>query len=429
MSNNYLSELQNGLTPNDRLKQIVSHSMCIGCGICESIAGSQSIQMQVVDNGFERPIIKNDLSHEIMDKIVSVCPGTQVEGLPDELFHDVKIDPIWGAIQELYLSYSAEPEIRHLSATGGLLTGLALYLLESNTVDFILHASASKDNPSFGEAWISRTRDDVINAAGSRYGPTATLKNIVNTLETAQSNNQSFAFIGTPCDVNALRNYAKIDERVNKFCHYMLTMVCGGFMAPAGLNTFLESKGVDVSKISSIRYRGYGCPGPTTIKTTDGEVTTISYLDFWGEDDSNWHLPARCKVCPDGIGDAADIAAADTWDGGSPNATTMHDDLGSNAAIVRSQRGLQLMERAISAGYLIKGDKLTIKDMNNFQPHQVSKKLSVWSRFQGLKDANQIVPETNRLRIESLSNLNSHSENDRQRNGTRERAEKGAFTE
>ena len=37
-----------------------------------------------------------------------------------------------------------------------------------------------------------------------------------------------------------------------------------------------------------------------------GRVVELDYLDMWGEDDSAWSLPFRCKVCPDGIGEAAE---------------------------------------------------------------------------------------------------------------------------
>ncbi|MDG1415890.1 MAG: hypothetical protein P8R39_11095, partial [Alphaproteobacteria bacterium] len=44
-------------TPEDRLYRIVEEGMCIGCGLCESLAGPESVKMQVVDSGFERPLV------------------------------------------------------------------------------------------------------------------------------------------------------------------------------------------------------------------------------------------------------------------------------------------------------------------------------------------------------------------------------------
>jgi coenzyme F420 hydrogenase subunit beta len=82
-------------------------------------------------------------------------------------------------------------------------------------VDFILHATESETDPSFGARHVSRTRDDLLRGAGSRYGPTATLIDIDHWLARAEEADERFAFVGTPCDVSALRNLATRDPRVD----------------------------------------------------------------------------------------------------------------------------------------------------------------------------------------------------------------------
>ncbi len=430
MASEYLKKLQADLGPVQRLEQIVEHAMCIGCGICQSIAGPDILKMELVENGNLRPVANDRLSHEMMDKILDICPGTRVDGLPPSEWNDSGIpDPVWGVLREVCYAWSAEPEVRHRAATGGLLTGLALYLIESGEVDFILHACASRDHPAFGERFISRSREEVLKGSGSRYGPTATVIDVVEVIEKAEASNETFAFIGTPCDVGALRNYARHDERVAKTCQYMMVMVCGGFMDPEGARTVLKKFDVEYDQVVSLRYRGYGCPGKTRIETEDGQVVEMNYLDYWGEEVSTWGLPPRCKVCPDGIGDSADIAAADTWDGGAPPWTGQEDDPGYNAAIVRTRRGTELMARAVAAGYVARGEAMSAAELNRVQPHQENKKRSVWARFQGLKEAGHIVPDTQGLRIRSLHEENDPAFNEHQRRGSRERAAQGKFSE
>jgi coenzyme F420 hydrogenase subunit beta len=70
MKENYLERIQSGLSPTERLNQIVEHSMCIGCGICQSVAGPGTIKMEIVKNGDFRPIASPDLAHGQMDRIV-----------------------------------------------------------------------------------------------------------------------------------------------------------------------------------------------------------------------------------------------------------------------------------------------------------------------------------------------------------------------
>ncbi len=423
---NYLPRIQQGLSPRNRLYQIVEHGMCIGCGICQSVAGPKSIKMTLVENGTERPIVYGPLDHKTMDMITRVCPGTRVEGLPERLVEpDSQYDEVWGIWRQIVLAFAAAPDVRHLGSTGGLLTALALYLLESGEVDFIVHATDSVETPAFGQRFISRSREDVLQAAGSRYGPTATLIDIIEILDRCEPAGETFAFIGTPCDVTALRNYAEFDSRVDQLCQIQMAMVCGGFMSPSGLKEYLETIDIDMDRIRKLRYRGHGCPGPTRIETRDGTVIEKNYLDFWGEDDSAWQLPFRCKVCPDGIGDASDIAASDTWEGGAPSWEGQASDPGSNAAVVRSAAGQALLQRAVSAGYVALGDSLTPRDMDRFQPHQVTKKRSVWARFVGLRTADNVVPDVRGLRLKPLARRNSFEQNLNQARGALIRTRQG----
>ncbi len=423
----YVRRLLGSLSPSEQIEKIVEQGMCIGCGACQSIAGSEYIEMQLVNGSDLVAVPKKELSSSTVDQILSVCPGTKVEGLPEPLVEkDSTYDEVWGIWRQMTMAHAQDESTRHRGSTGGLLTALALFLLEAKSVNFILHARASSTHPAFGEATISRTSDEVKLAAGSRYGPTPTLIDIVHILEQCERTKETFALIGTPCDITTMRNLAQIDSRVDRFCRYQLTMVCGGFMDTAGLRNVLDQKGVDIDKIHKMRYRGFGCPGPARIEMEDGIVHEIDYLDFWGEDDSAWNLPHRCKICPDGIGDSADIAAADSWDGGAPSRLSLSDDPGSNSTIIRTLKGEELFKAAVKAGYICQEGSLIPRDMDRFQPHQVRKKGAVWARFVGMRSANSVVPDVRGLRLKPLARRNPIKLNLQEARGAKKRVkEKG----
>lgn len=412
-------------TPVDRLYAIVEQGLCTGCGICQSVAGPEVVRVHKVANGYERPVVVGDLDHSTVDRIYEVCPGTRIEGLPDRLVEgSTHIDPVWGPWRRIVRAWAADPVVRHEGSTGGVLTALAIYLLESGRVDLVLHARPSTTEPTFGERHMSFTRADVMAGVGARYGPTAPLVDVGEVLEMGLP----FAFIGKPCDVAALRNLGRHDPRVDQLVRYMLTPVCGGYMPPAATTAFLGRMGVDPSEVTGLRYRGRGCPGPTRIETADGS-TEAHYLDFWGEDESMWMLPWRCKVCPDGIGEAADLAAADTWPGGSPTREESADDPGTNAVVVRTAAGLELLEAAERDGALVVERDATPEEMSDYQPHQVRKKQAVASRYLGMLDEGLIVPVTARLRLDELAAAMPAEEQARQREGTRVRIGQGKATE
>lgn len=412
-------------TPEARLYRIPEQGMCIGCGLCQSVAGPDRIKVVKTKTGDQRPVVVGALDHETVDRIYAVCPGTRLEGLPQRLIDDdTHIDNVWGAWRRIVLAWAGDPEVRFQGSTAGVLSALASYLLSSKRVDFILHAKASTTTPTFGERHLSFTHADVMDGAGSRYGPTATLIDIQDVL----AKNQPFAFIGKPCDISALRNYARHDARVDKLVKYWLTLVCGGFMTPPKMDAFLERHGVEPKSVTRLRYRGFGCPGPTRVETPTG-VTELHYLDMWGGDPTTWGLSFRCKICPDAIGEGADIAVADTWPGGSPERDKTDDDPGTNALIVRTAAGEELLEAALGARALVTGHDLAPDDMSHFQLHQLRKKYAAWARFEGLREEGRIVPETRGLRLKELANEMPESYNAFQRNGTRQRVAEGKASE
>ena len=387
-------------SPTDRLYRIVEESLCIGCGLCESLAGSDCVKMQVVESGFERPVVVGPLTHETVDAIYDTCPGTRVEGLPDATAQEASHqDLVWGPHEYFVEAWAGDPAVRHQGSTGGVLTALGQFLVDTGDVEFILHAKAGGNDPTFGQPHVSETASDVLAGAGSRYGPTAVLQRVHELLD----KDRVFAFVGKPCDISALRSLARRDPRVNRLIKVFLTPVCGGFASPKATETFIENHhGVKKAEIEQFRYRGFGCPGPTTFVTREGKSHTATYTEYWGEDEKSWNVPWRCKICPDGIGEGADIAAADNWPGGSPDPALEADDPGTNAVVVRTKAGSDLMDRAVQAGYLCLGERLDSAHMSTVQPHQVKKKQAARARWDGIASQGRITPRSHGLRLDAL---------------------------
>ena len=116
----------------NKLSDIVDNGLCVGCGICQSIAGSDKIKIVMSPKGRLEPKEINKINPDIFEKIKSICPGTVVEGLPEEtISKNSKHDQIWGYYLSLNYTWSTDDKIRFQSSTGGLLNGLSIYLIES----------------------------------------------------------------------------------------------------------------------------------------------------------------------------------------------------------------------------------------------------------------------------------------------------------
>src|ERR1700692_418182 len=385
------------------IEQIVENGLCIGCGLCRSIAGSDRIAIVTTPEGRERPLVTGLLDIATLDRINAVCPGTRVEvAASKNSGPDTKSDLIWGTVEKLAIGYAGEPSVRHQASTGGVLTALSQYLLKSGRVKFILHVAASRSEPMRSERRLSFDLASILEAAGSRYGPAAPLIDFLSILD----RDEPFALVAKPCDITAVRNLGRLDSRVEANMRYALTLVCGGASDLTKSEDVLSDLSVKERDLALFRYRGYGNPGMTRIETKDDRVFELTYQKMW-EQESKWKIQSRCKICPDAIGESADIVASDVWPGGGP---TGEDD-GFNGIIVRTQRGMDLYRAALAAEVITEVPRaVTFRDFDEFQPHQVRTKRAVRPRFAGMGAAGRAVPETHGLRLAECARLNSLAE-------------------
>lgn len=402
---------------NECFQRILDEGKCIGCGLCVSMFPDK-LEMDLAPSGYLRPCVRQHLSRRETDAIYGVCPGVVQTGLAEGLVETAAVvDDVWGPYVRIDKAYAADPETRYKAATGGVLTALCDYLIASGAASAILHVTAGGVRPSFGQAHISINREAVLDGASSRYGPAAPL----TALGTMLDRGEPFALVAKPCDISAVRLLGRTDPRIRELITHFLTPVCGGFMAPFGMDAFLKSIGITPDEVVAISYRGNGCPGPTRFELKNGEVIDKTYLEIWGTDTSTWHLPWRCKICPDGTGEAADVAAADTWPGGSPSEEALDGDPGTNAILVRTHAGAELVQAAVDAGYLILEGPAATSDLDLWQPHQVRKKIASGARFEAMQMAGQLGIRTIGLRTEALRARMDKETDSRELEGTRAR--------
>ncbi|MDP9065166.1 MAG: Coenzyme F420 hydrogenase/dehydrogenase, beta subunit C-terminal domain [Pseudomonadota bacterium] len=401
------------------VEQIVTGGLCIGCGLCRSIAGGERIKIVMTPEGRERPVVALPLDEATLRRINAVCPGTRIDGATSAP-HPLD-DLIWGPAELLAVGHAGDPHVRHRGSSGGVLTALGQFILQSGRAEFIVHVGAAGGAPMRTERRVSYDAQAVLEGAGSRYGPAAPLIDFLEVLE----QERPFALIAKPCDVDAVRNLAKIDRRVDRYMRYALAMVCGGASDLGKSTGVLDEYGIREDEVAMFRYRGCGNPGPTRIETKDGRVVELSYQEMWAAE-STWRIQARCKVCPNAIGESSDLTASDVWPGGAPAG----DDAGYNGIIVRTARGLELYRAALAAGVIIAvPQEVGFRDFDEYQPHQVRKKRAVWARLAGLRAAGYPVPDIHGLRLKACARLNSLAENLAEARGSRVRADAGAWGE
>lgn len=370
------------------LETISSGGLCTGCGLCESVTGGKA-KMAFNQHGFLRPVVLQPLTPADETLVRAVCPGV---GLAHEPV-TASYHPLWGPLVAVRTGYALDAALRHGGSSGGAISALLSYLLESGKVDYVLHIGASLSEPLINEIKLSATRAEVLANAGSRYAPSAPLTGI----DALLARPGRFAFVGKPCDVAALRKYARHNPQVNEKVPYMLSFMCAGVPSMKGTEAILKRFEVAPAEVRSFAYRGNGWPGMTRVETHGGAVHETDYATSWGTV-LNRHLQARCKICPDGIGEFADVVCADAWYGkdGYPD---FAEQEGRSLVISRTGQGEQLVADATAAGYLAVAP-LAVDEIRKMQPYQENRKQMVLARVLALRVMGRPAPAYRRLRLQ-----------------------------
>lgn len=342
------------------VKKIVNNNLCLGCGICESIA-PKKCKMVVNEQGFYLPKFNSNLSRSEEKSILKICPAINISDSNES-------KTVWGKLLEIKEAWSTDSVVRHKGSSGGVISTLGIYLLEKKLVDGVLHVGLEKGSYIKNKLKISRTREEIIGNSGSRYAPALVFSEIKQVLESSQD---KFAFIGKPCDIiginNLINNYPEIKDKIT----YKVAFFCGGMPSYNATEKLIKASPYKEEPVN-VRYRGNGWPGFFTTTFKSGNEHKVSYHESWGKTLGK-ELCFRCKICPDGIGLSADLSVGDSWDSmdGYP---TFEEKDGRSFVLVRTKRGKEIFSGATRDKYLNHKD-YRLSNLNNVQKYQYERRV------------------------------------------------------
>ena len=346
------------------IEKILKYNLCIGCGLCASVLGRNKCTMRLNEKGFYEPDLSNELTSSEEKIVKKLCPGIHVKG--------DKSHGVWGKCLQIKESWAADDEIRHKAASGGVVTSIAIYLLEQQKVNAVLQVGVCDNSYLFNELKISRTREDVLRNAQSRYAPVALLSHIKQVFEESED---IYAFIGKPCDIAAMKNFIRCNPQYEKRIKLYVSIFCAGM---PGYNATIKAWKLSgkSEEPCKLKYRGDGWPGNFCANWEDGSSFQLTYDESWGKILGR-DLGFRCKICPDGIGMLADISVGDSWNtkNGYPDFT---ESKGKCFVMLRSMSGNLLFEEAEHLKYVV-SQPLEISKIKEMQPYQYGRrKLIGW---------------------------------------------------
>lgn len=290
---------------------------CSGCGLCEVICPQNCIKHIPVERKSE-VFVKGDscIQCGLCDR---VCP------LKNDLFHERQ--------ETFYKAESLNRDTLKKSASGGIAHELAVAVIESGGV---VYGAAWNFVTQRVEHSRAQNTDDLTVFQGSKYVQSIITRDIYKSI-LRDVKEQVVLFIGTPCEVTAVRSYTK--DADNLIC---IDLICHGVPSPGMLAD--ELKNITNRPIRSISFRDRL---NFRLKIDDGQKVYDSpwednpYYSLYMHFASLREYCYRCKfACNTRVGD---ITVGDFAEDGN----------GYSCVVVSTQKGREWFER-------IKG-KLTVE--------------------------------------------------------------------
>lgn len=356
---------------------VVNQQLCTGCGACAYIDPSNLAMVDIPSLG-RRPIPSNGTRPH--PDSLKACPGHRLQHSFDRnnSAYDASLMQAWGPVLEVWEGYAGDESIRYAGSSGGVASALAIFCIEHESMHGVLHTKAQDKAPYLNETTLSTTREEIIQASGSRYAPASPCDGL-QMIEDAPGR---CVFIGKPCDVAAVQSSCQLRPGLDAKIGLTVAFFCAGTPSTNGTIELLKSAGIhDLSRITSLRYRGNGWPGQWAVTYSDTNNTlhtaNMSYTESWNflQRYRQW----RCYICPDHTGEFADITVGDPW---YREPTT--NDSGSSIVIARTHRGRKILHSAAKSGYIVLKEKDSSL-LPRSQPNILDARGNLWGRLLALR--------------------------------------------
>lgn len=391
------------------MKKNLYSEYCTGCGLCQSAYG---VALTEGEDGYLYPKV----TQENQTQLAHICPASGKSSA------ELSADQIWGRQGAVLLGWASDPLIRKQASSGGVLTALCCFLLDTHRIDGVIQTIA--EDVYRTKTVISRTSEEVRRCMGSRYSISAPLREICQLLKKGER----YAFVGKPCDVSALRLYLKEDVRMCEQIRYLLSFFCAGIPSHYAQKKLLQELGCrDERECVSLRYRGNGWPGTAAAVRQDGTVQEMSYTDSWGKILGR-DVRKSCRFCLDGIGEFADISCGDAWyldENGMPD---FSEKEGRNVIFARTKAGEKLLADAVENGYLAAEEYSNFKEeLKQIQRFQFERRAAMKAMTDAARLSGRCVPLYDRGVLKQFAKHGTVKLKSRRFLGTLKRAVKGVL--
>ena len=309
------------------VKKTVQADLCCGCGICKGICPKECISWDR-ENGLYVPRIDAEACVSC-GQCVSVCPGLGHTYEPAV----TAAETVTGPVRAAYNAWSKDPEIRHVSASGGVVSTMIRALLAEGKYD----GAFCLDSYDYRQQLKTRlyTAEEVAacwdrsSAPKSRYLPVSH-ENTVAYIK--QHRDARLILVGTSCALRGLLAAVR-KLNLNRENYLFIGLFCDKVFNYNVLSYWQDSycAGNTLTALHFKNKESGGWPGNMKFFPERGTPFYVTLNDRAKA--KAYFMPERCLYCVDKLNACADISLGDNYTG------IAESELGSNSIIVRTKIG------------------------------------------------------------------------------------------
>ncbi len=329
------------------IERIVADGLCMECGTCAGLCPHGAVEMRWSLARGWLPRVSQERCKDCRT-CLAVCPASGLdfsktawwrtlnEGAPAPGF--------LGPWRSLWFGWATDEEIRYQGASGGVATAILLGALADHVIDAAVLVRPSQGNGLAMEPFVTHSPEEIAACRGSKYNMVA----LNAALREVLARPGRYALVGLPCHIQGLRLAQRRDRRLAERVVLALGIFCGWSAEPRATALAARRLGLKPGDLAEVRYRGPGWPGGLRLETKAGLVRERPYPDYFDDDRAmRAFTPPRCRLCPDGLAELADVSVGDAW------LERFAGSAGVSDLIVRTPVGEALLRR-------LAGDRLTL---------------------------------------------------------------------
>jgi len=223
-----------------------------------------------------------------------------------------QIDKYVGQFQQCYFTYAADENLRQKAASGGSVTALLSYLLQSGQIDgaLVCRSVITDEGKLRPEFFVARNLEELKSAQGSRYMAVRFASQAIPLIRAFEG---KLAVVALPCDIAILQRARLKDAEIGRKVLLSIGLFCGHNSEPILTDSIVDKLRPQQQPLSRYYYRLGHWRGYLQAEFGKGQVVTKPFAYFSDYQNLYFFCQRKCHHCFDHTAYEADLSAGDIW--------------------------------------------------------------------------------------------------------------------